>query len=43
MRSTIEWHMNEYQGEDSAGYEYRDAEIALAASGKTYEFIRSTA
>ena len=43
VRSTVEWYMNEYQGEDSAGYEYREAEIALAASGKRYEFIRSIA
>ena len=42
VRSTVEWYMNQYQGEDSAGYEFREAEIALAASGRTYHFIRNT-
>ena len=31
VRSTVEWYMHEYEGEDSAGYEYRSAEVALAA------------
>ncbi len=30
VRSTVEWYMHKYEGEDSYGYEYRSAELALA-------------
>ena len=30
VRSTVEWYMHQYEGEDSEGYQYRSAEVTLA-------------
>ena len=32
VRSTVHWYRDCYEGEDAAGYEQRDAEIAVAAN-----------
>ena len=42
VRSTVEWYMNEYEGEDSAGYEYREARLPWPPPGRPYHFIRNT-
>ena len=31
VQSTVHWYRDSYEGEDAAGYEHRDAEIAVAA------------